>query len=197
MENFHTEPIPDERPVKKSTRSGCMGLFIDTIETVLLAVVLFLGINAVSARVRVENISMKPTLQPNEFVLINKLAYKLGKPSHGDVIVFHYPRDPSQDYIKRVIGLPGDTVTVGGGIVYVNNTPLTEPYIAEKPTYTGSWKVPADALFVLGDNRNASSDSHIWGYVPMSDVVGKALVVYWPLDSMQILDHPDIVKAAP
>ncbi len=197
MENFHTEPIPDERPVKKSTRSGCLGLFIDTIETVLLAVVLFLGINAISARVRVENISMKPTLQPNEFVLINKLAYELGKPSHGDVIVFHYPLDPTQDYIKRVIGLPGDTVTVGGGIVYVNNTPLTEPYIAQKPTYTGTWKVPANSLFVLGDNRNESSDSHIWGFVPLSDVVGKALVVYWPLDSMQILDHPDIVKAAP
>jgi signal peptidase I len=197
LENFHGEPVPEEQPTKKSGKPGCMGLFIDTLETVLLALVLFLGINAISARVRVENISMKPTLQPGEFVLINKLAYKIGKPSHGDVIVFHYPRDPKQDYIKRVIGIPGDTVTVSGGVVSVNNTPLTEPYISAPPAYPGSWKVPSDSLFVLGDNRNQSSDSHIWGFVPLSEVVGKGLVIYWPLDSVQILDHPDIVKAAP
>lgn len=197
MENFQAEPIQDTQPVKKSTKSGCMGLFIDTIETVLLALVLFLGINAVSARVRVENISMKPTLQPDEFVLINKIAYKIGKPSHGDVIVFHYPRDLTQDYIKRVIGLPGDTVTISAGKVMVNGTALDEPYVAASPTYTGTWQVPSDSLFVLGDNRNYSSDSHIWGYVPLNEVVGKALVIYWPLDSLQILDHPDIVKAAP
>lgn len=197
MENFQAEPIQDTQPIKKSTKAGCMGLFIDTIETVLLALVLFLGINAVSARVRVENISMKPTLQPDEFVLINKVAYKIGKPSHGDIIVFHYPRDLTQDYIKRVIGLPGDTVTVSAGKVLINGTALDEPYIAASPTYTGSWQVPSDSLFVLGDNRNYSSDSHIWGYVPLSEVVGKALVIYWPLDSLQILDHPDIVKAAP
>ena len=197
MENFQAEPVQDLQPTKKATKPGCMGLFIDTIETVLLALVLFLGINAVSARVRVENISMKPTLQPDEFVLINKIAYKIGKPAHGDVIVFHYPRDLTQDYIKRVIGLPGDTVTVSGGKVLVNGTALDEPYIAASPTYTGTWQVPSDSLFVLGDNRNYSSDSHIWGYVPLTEVVGKALVIYWPLDSLQILDHPDIVKAAP
>jgi signal peptidase I len=197
LENFQSETIPEAQPTKKSGKAGCMGLFIDTIETVLLALVLFLGINAVSARVRVENISMKPTLQSGEFVLINKLAYKIGKPAHGDIIVFHYPRDPKQDYIKRVIGVPGDTVTINGGVVTVNTTQLTEPYIAAPPAYNGAWKVPLDSLFVLGDNRNQSSDSHIWGFVPLSEVVGKGLVVYWPLDNMQILDHPDIVKAAP
>lgn len=196
MESFHTEVIP-EQPVKKNGRSGCLGFAIDTIETVLLALILFFGINAVSARVRVENISMKPTLQPDEFVLVNKVAYKLGKPQIGDIIVFHYPINPKEDYIKRVIGRPGDDVKVSGGQVSVNGDVLTEPYIAASPVYNGEWKVPADSLFVLGDNRNQSSDSHSWGFVPMNDVVGKALFIYWPLQEFQVIEHLNIVNAAP
>jgi signal peptidase I len=189
-----TEPV--ETPPHKG-RSGCLNFVIDTLETVLLALVLFFGINAVSARVRVENISMQPTLHAGEFVLVNKMAYKLGQPKIGDIIVFHYPLNPKEDYIKRVIGLPGDDVRVQGGVVFVNGQPLDEPYIAARPNYTGEWHVPPDSLFVLGDNRNQSSDSHSWGFVPMDDVVGKALVVYWPLDDMQILEHPTVASAAP
>ncbi|HEY3343713.1 MAG TPA: signal peptidase I [Anaerolineaceae bacterium] len=195
MENFHTEVIPE--PVKKDRRSGCLGFTIDTVETVLLALVLFFGINAVSARVRVENISMKPTLNPGEFVLVEKVAYKIGKPQIGDIIVFHYPLDPTQDYIKRVIGRPGDTVVVSNGKVSVNGTTLDEPYIAAPPSYTGSWTVPLDSLFVLGDNRNQSSDSHIWKFVPLNLVVGKALFIYWPLQQFQVIDHPNVANAAP
>jgi signal peptidase I len=198
LDNFHTEPIQETLPVRKGWHAGgCVGFLIDTIETVLLAVILFLVINAVSARVRVENISMQPTLFQGEFVLVNKLAYKVGQPHHGDVIVFHYPRNPKEDYIKRLIGLPMDEVRIEKGKVYINNVPLDEPYIATPPAYNGSWVVPADNFFVLGDNRNQSSDSHVWGYVPIDQVVGKALVVYWPFEKLQILDHPDIVKAAP
>ena len=112
MENFRTEPVPEEQPVKKSTRSGCVGFAVDTFETVLLALILFLGINAVSDRVMVLNISMQPSLYAGEFVLVNKLAYKLGSPHIGDIIVFPYPNDPVEKYIKRVIGLPGDTVQI-------------------------------------------------------------------------------------
>lgn len=195
MENFHTEVIPE--PAKKDRRSGCLGFTIDTIETVLLALVLFFGINAVSARVRVENISMKPTLNPGEFVLVNKIAYKIGKPSIGDIIVFHYPKDPTQDYIKRVMGRPGDSVVIENGKVSVNGTVLSEPYIAASPDYRGEWTVPADSLFVLGDNRNQSSDSHSWGFVPMNLVVGKALFIYWPLQQFQVIDHPNVANAAP
>jgi signal peptidase I len=195
LENFHTEMIPE--PVKKDRRSGCLGLTLDTIETVLLALVLFFGINAVSARVRVENISMKPTLNPGEFVLVNKIAYKIGKPSIGDIIVFHYPKDPTQDYIKRVIGRPGDNVVVENGKVTVNGTVLSEPYIAASPDYRGQWTVPTDSLFVLGDNRNQSSDSHSWGFVPLNLVVGKALFIYWPLEEFQVIDHPNVANAAP
>ncbi|HVN54720.1 MAG TPA: signal peptidase I [Anaerolineaceae bacterium] len=195
MENYQTEVIP-EAP-KRSKRSGCFSFAIDTVETVLLALILFFGINAISARVRVENISMLPTLQPGEFVLINKLAYKVGTPSRGDIIVFHYPRDPKEDYIKRVIGLPGDTVVIENGHVTVNDQVLTEPYIAAQPTYSSRTVVPENSLFVLGDNRNQSSDSHSWGSVPYDLVVGKAVFIYWPLQNFQVISHPDIVRASP
>jgi len=194
LDNFRAEIIPE--PPKKETRSGCLSFTIDTIETILLALVLFFGINAISARVRVENVSMKPTLQPGEFVLVNKIAYKIGKPQIGDIIVFHYPRDPKEDYIKRLIGRPGDEVTVKDGKVYVNDQPLDEPYIAAAPAYDGSWTVPADSVFVLGDNRNQSSDSHSWGFVPLDFVVGKALFIYWPLQQFQVIEHPATVIAA-
>lgn len=195
MDNYQTEVIP-EAP-KRSTRSGCFSFAIDTVETVLLALILFFGINAISARVRVENISMLPTLHPGEFVLINKLAYKIGQPTRGDIIVFHYPRDPSQDYIKRVIGIPGDTVVVENGKVTVDNIVLDEPYISAPPAYSNRWVVPPNDLFVLGDNRNQSSDSHSWGYVPYDLVVGKAIFIYWPLQNFQVISRPDIAHAAP
>lgn len=194
MDNYRTEIIPE--PVKKNTRSGCLSFMIDTVETVLLALILFFGINAVSARVRVENISMKPTLNPGEFVLVNKLAYKLGKAQIGDIIVFHYPKNPKEDYIKRVIGLPGDTVTIQDNSVTVNGQKLDERYISAEPAYSGSWTVPANSLFVLGDNRNQSSDSHSWGFVPYDYVVGKAVFIYWPLQEFQMIEHPNVVNAA-
>jgi signal peptidase I len=197
LETYHIENVPDEQPTQKPIRSGCVGFAIDALETIFLALVLFLGINAVSDRVRVENISMQPTLHAGEFVLVNKLAYKFGHPQIGDIIVFPYPRDPKEKYIKRVIGRPGDEVKISGGKVYVNGQLLDEPFIAASPAYAGSWNVPEGNLFVLGDNRNQSSDSHVWGFVALDQVVGKALVVYWPLDKMQILEHPNVVKAAP
>ncbi len=179
----------------KPKKSGCLGFAIDTIETILLALVLFLAINALSARVRVENVSMQPTLKPGEFLLINRVAYRFGSPSIGDIIVFHAPGQENTDYIKRVIGLPEDRVTVSDGIVYVNNQPLYEPYIAESPRYTGTWEIPADHYFVLGDNRNNSSDSHMWGFIPREDIVGRALLIYWPLSEVTLLRSPAIVQA--
>jgi signal peptidase I len=115
---------------------------------------------------------------------------------YGDIIVFHNPGNPAEDFIKRVIGLPGDMVTVENGIVYINDFPLDESYIAAPPNYSGSWEVPEGGVFVLGDNRNQSSDSHAWGFVPVENIVGRALVIYWPLDSVQILNEPLVVNAA-
>ena len=138
---------------------------------------------------------MRPTLQPGEFLLVNRVAYKLGKPSIGDIVVFHAPGVSELDYIKRVIALPGDSVRISDGIVYVNEQPLYEPYIADQPNYTGEWVVPSDEYFVLGDNRNNSSDSHLWGFVPKDDIVGRALLIYWPLEEITLLRSPDIVQA--
>jgi len=195
LDNYRTEVIPD--PEEKKQRPGFVGFAVDVLETFLLALILFFGINAVTDRVRVENISMMPTLQPGEFVLVNKIAYKIGEPTLGDIITFHYPRNPSENYIKRVIGLPGDLVAIRDGKVFVNEQELAEPYIAAPPAYANSWTVPEDSLFVLGDNRNQSSDSHSWGYVPMDYVVGKAEFIYWPLENFQLLSHPNIVRASP
>jgi signal peptidase I len=162
---------------------------LDILETLILAVVLYFGINAVSARVRVDGFSMRPTLQDGEYILVNKLAYKTGEPQRGDIIVFVFPVNPQEDLIKRVIGLPGETVSVHNGVVSVNGVPLTEPYIASPPAYDGDWVVPEGQLFVLGDNRNDSRDSHQWRFLPLENVIGKAVVIYWPPEEWQIINQ--------
>ena len=162
---------------------------LDILETIILAVVLYFGINAVSARVRVDGFSMNPTLQNGEYILVNKLAYKLGQPERGDIVVFKFPLNPQEDLIKRIIGLPGDSVTVHSGVVTVNDTTLNEPYIKEAPYYDGEWIVPDGQLFVLGDNRNDSRDSHQWGMLPDENVIGRAVLIYWPPDEWQVINH--------
>jgi signal peptidase I len=198
MDNFRSEYIPDFDAPPEEKRGGVRRFFMDLLETLVLSLFLFLAINAVSARIRVESISMQPTLYAGDFIIVNKLAYKLGEPNRGDVIIFHYPPDPNREpYIKRVIGLPGETVSVSGGEVYVNGVSLDEPYISASPNYEGSWVVPEDSLFMLGDNRNSSSDSHSWGMVPLKNVIGKAEVVYWPPTDWQLLTEATATAAGP
>lgn len=163
--------------------------FLDILETIILAVVLYFGINAVSARVRVDGFSMRPTLQDGEYILVNKLAYKTGEPHRGDIIVFIFPVNPQEDLIKRVIGLPGETVSVHNGIVSINGAPLSEAYIASPPAYDGDWVVPDGQLFVLGDNRNDSRDSHQWNFLPIENVIGKAVLIYWPPPEWEVINH--------
>ncbi len=196
LNQFHTELIT-EPPDSRERRTGALRFILDIVETLILSVILFAVINAVSARIRVDGASMQPTLETGEFVIVNKLAYMLGSPQVGDVIVFHFPRDPEQEYIKRVIGLPGDKVSVKDGRVSVNGQPLDESYIAAPPAYESTWDVPPESLFVLGDNRNNSSDSHNWGAVPLDYVVGKAEFVYWPPTRWGMLDGPSTAVAAP
>lgn len=189
--------IDDTRPIRR--RSVWLTFAWEVFQTLLMAVVLYFLIDTVVGRVRVENISMQPTLHEGQFILVNKLAYResLGGNFHrGDVVVFHYPRDPQEDYIKRVIGLPGDLVEIANGQVKVNGQVLDEPYIAAPPNYANSWQVPEGQIFVLGDNRNQSSDSHSWGFVPAENVIGKALIVYWPLAELKILNQVPGVSAA-
>jgi signal peptidase I len=195
LESFRSEVIPEEPPTKPR-RSPAFNFVLEVLQTVVMALILYFVIDQVLGRVRVENISMQPTLKAGEFILVNKLAYKVGDYHRGDVVIFHYPRDPHEDYIKRVIGLPGDAVLIQGGLVYINDRALTEEYIAAPPSYSGEWTVPEGQIFVLGDNRNQSSDSHSWGFVPDENVVGRALVVYWPLENFKILNTGPIVQAA-
>jgi signal peptidase I len=162
---------------------------LDILETLVLAVVLYFGINAVSARVRVDGFSMRPTLQDGEYILVNKLAYKTGEPHRGDIVVFIFLVDPHEDLIKRVIGLPGETVAIHSGVVSVNGVALAEPYIASPPAYDDEWIVPEGQLFVLGDNRNDSRDSHQWGFLPIENVIGRAVLIYWPPEEWQVINH--------
>jgi signal peptidase I len=169
---------------------------LDILETLILAIVLYFGINAVSARVRVDGFSMNPSLENGEYILVNKLAYRLGIPERGDIVVFSFPLDPEQDLIKRVIGLPGETITVENGSVSANGVPLKEPYIAASPLYNGTWVVTDGQLFVLGDNRNESKDSHEWGLLPMENIIGKAILIYWPPPKWEMIDHVEPASAA-
>jgi signal peptidase I len=182
------------RPIRR--RPAWVGFLWEVLQTLILAVVLYFLIDTVVGRVRVENISMQPTLHEGQFILVNKMAYRLGDYQRGDVVVFHFPRNPQEDYIKRVIGLPGDEVVIDSGSVYINGQRLDEPYIASPPQYSNNWVVPEGEIFVLGDNRNQSSDSHSWGFVPHANVVGKAMIVYWPLDDLKILNQVPGVHAA-
>lgn len=193
MSQFPLENYPEPEPEKKPEFRQ---FFRDIFETILISVVLFLLINAVSARIRVESISMQPTLFEGDLVLVNRIAYKLGLPQRGDIIVFRYPVNPdSEPYIKRIIGLPGDIVRVDDGRVFVNDQELQESYVRAPIQYSGSWVVPSDEFFVMGDNRNNSSDSHSWGTVPDENVIGKAEFIYWPPEKWKTL-YPSSAQAA-
>jgi signal peptidase I len=185
-----TQPETQTQPEPVAEQPANWKRFVlDILETLVLAVVLYFGINAVSARVRVDGFSMRPTLQDGEYILVNKLAYKTGEPHRGDIVVFIFPVDRTEDLIKRVIGLPGETVAIHNGVVSVNAVPLTEPYIASPPAYDNEWVVPEGQLFVLGDNRNDSRDSHQWGFLPIENVIGRAVLVYWPPEEWQVINH--------
>ena len=170
---------------------------VELLETVAITLVLFLAARASLQPFTVQGQSMEPTLHNHEYILVEKVSYWFHGPERGDVVVFKYPNDPTQDYIKRVIGLPGDHVTIRTTGVYVNGKRLAESgYIAAEPEYAGAGclncdvRVPKGSLFVLGDNRNNSSDSHEWGLLPRGNMIGRAWVAYWPLPDLTILHQP-------
>ena len=168
----------------------------EIVETIALTLIIFLVIRFAIQSYRVEGVSMQPGLHDNEYVLVNKIAYLFHAPERGDVIVFHFPLDTSKDFIKRVIGLPGDTITVDSTSVRVDGVLLNEPYISERANPQGQrWTVPLNSYFVMGDNRPASDDSRDWGYVPRDDVVGKAVIVYWPLGNWELINTYPTVYA--
>jgi signal peptidase I len=195
LDTNHLE-VNQELDNQQPRKSGFLRFIKDVLETLVLSIILFVGVNIISARIRVDGASMEPTLATGEYVIVNRLSYRFGTPQRGDIIVFHPPLAPDEEYIKRVIGLPGDEVDVKNGVVYVNGQPLDETYLRTKTNYIGTWRVPADQLFVLGDNRNNSSDSHEWGTISMNSVVGKAVVVYWPPTDWALISHVPLANAA-
>lgn len=195
MQTLQTESQPETTaPAQEGT--DWKRFLIDLLETVGLAVILFLAINTVSARVRVDGFSMLPTLHDGEFVLVNKMAYRLGTPSRGDIIVFRSTTTTDLDLIKRIMGIPGDKISIHSGQVVIDGQLVNEPYINSIPNYSGDWQVPDGYLFVLGDNRNDSSDSHMWGFLPEKNVIGKAMVIYWPPPEWAMINHVQIAAAA-
>ena len=162
---------------------------LEILQTLLVAALLFFAVNLVTARIRVEGSSMEPTMHDGELVVVYRLAYRWQAPTRGDIIVFRFPLDPERRFIKRVVGLPGDTLSMRDGRLWVNGMVVDEPDIAAPPRYDGEWQVPEGELFVLGDNRNNSSDSQNWGPLPLRDVIGKAVLVYWPPEQIGLIPH--------
>lgn len=163
-------------------------LWRDLVETIVLTLLMFLVLRFAIQNFNIDGISMEPNLHNSELVLVDKLTYLFHPPTRGDIIVFVAPPEPTQDYVKRVIGLPGDTITIRGTTVVVDGVTLHESYIA--PQYQGTppgartitnQTVPPGDYFVLGDNRAVSSDSRIWGFVPRKNIIGRAALIYWPL----------------
>ncbi len=164
-------------------------LLREIIETILLTVIIYFAVNFATGRFRIEGSSMEPSMHPDQYVLVDKISYMIGEPKRGDVVVFNYPLATERDFIKRVIGLPGETITIRNGTVLVNGVPLAEPYIAAPPAYENSWVLGPNQYLVLGDNRNSSSDSHSWGPLDRQFLIGRAVFVYWPPKNWGLVPH--------
>lgn len=190
----------------------------ELVETVLLTLVIFVAVRSLVINFRVDGESMHPSLTNGQYLLVNKviyfhfdlnavknvlpgpdwqgkdIVYLFHPPERGDIIVFDPPTHSDKPYVKRVIGLPGDTVAVHDRKVYVNGQALAEDYLQAPPAYTypvggTEFTVPAGMIFVLGDNRNNSSDSHAFGPVSIDSVIGKAIISYWPPEGFGLIPH--------
>lgn len=190
----------------------------ELIETILLTLVIFVAVRTLVVNFRVDGESMRPSLANGEYLLVNKavyfhfdlnalrnilpgkdheekdIVYLFHPPQRGDIIVFDPPTPSDKPYVKRVIGLPGDRISIHDNKVFVNGNAIQEGYIAAPPHYTyptsgGEFTVPAGDIFVLGDNRNNSSDSSRFGPVSLDSVIGKAIISYWPRDNFGFIPH--------
>ncbi|MEM6596962.1 MAG: signal peptidase I [Cyanobacteria bacterium P01_D01_bin.36] len=172
-------------------KSGWKKTLIENVRLVAIALTIAIFVRFFIAEPRfIPSPSMVPTLAVGDRLLVEKVSYQLHPPSRGDIVVFEPPPQlqeygyrASQAFIKRVIGLPGQQVQVNQGKVYVDGQPLAEDYILEAPQYEmPPVAVPAGQLFVMGDNRNDSNDSHVWGFLPIENVIGRAALRFWPLE---------------
>ncbi len=196
------------------TRKPALGCLLEIVETLVLTLIIFWVIQSFVAQpFRVQQQSMEHTLEPDQYVLVDKLTPRFDPYKHGDIVVFNPPdtwvASNGQPYIKRVIGVGGDKIDIHDGSVFVNGTKLVEPYVFEEngqpqPTETfggvDSWVVPPGQLFLMGDHRGNSANSREGGTVDLSQVIGRAWLRYWPVDSFEILPtptHPELATPAP
>ena len=212
---LETAPEGEVLRPTRSRRSEIRGFAWELVQTIPLTFLIFFGVRAIIQNFKVEGASMEPNLQTGQYLLINKAAYYhvegflanvlpsstqgtihylFGGPERGDIAVFQAPPQPDKDFIKRVIGLPGDMVLVTAGKVYVNGKLLDEPYLEFHATYNypasqQPLRVPDDSYFVLGDNRPNSSDSHTGWFVPVDHLIGRAWASYWPPTDWGFIPH--------
>jgi signal peptidase I len=198
-------------------RSRLRSALVEILQTVVLTLLIFFAVRSVVQNFRVEGLSMSETLHTGQYLLINKAVYfrsdgtvldrligrdplhprgpryLFGGPQRGDIIVFEAPGSTERDFIKRVIGMPGDTVRISRGKVFVNGQELDEPYIVHRGNYDlDSRKVPEGNYFVLGDNRPNSSDSHLGWFVTADSIIGRAWLSYWPPTTWGSIGHEDL-----
>jgi signal peptidase I len=180
-------PAPGLPPRQKS-------FLRDTLEIVFLALVLYVVIQYAVQTVHVLGSSMYATLHDNDLLVASKISYKLHPPQRGDIVVFKPPDEASRDFIKRIIALPGERIHIANSVVYINGQVLREPYLPEKWTYNNNWPnsgqdqlIPPDEYFVMGDNRNHSSDSRTFGPIELDSILGKAEIRIWPLGQLGFL----------
>lgn len=190
----------------------------EIIETLLLAVLIFIGVRSIVLNFRVDGQSMEPNLQNGEMLIVNRRAfvhfdvrwlpweskssadwYPFGKPSRGDIVVFNPPGQHTEPYIKRIIGLSGERISVHDGAVFINDKRLNESYLTSSTEWRGiateDVTIQPGYVFVMGDNRNNSSDSRVFGPIPISSIIGKAWVSYWPPSQAKMLTDPSFSLA--
>lgn len=220
------------QPVEPGTGLTVRSAVKELLETAIYILLVFVIVRSMVQNFKIEGSSMEPTLQGGQYILVNKLVYfhfdlnaplrllpgyadeparlvyPLGLPERGDVIVFEYPNNIEKDYIKRVIGIPGDKIRIRNGQVYLNGNELPEPYLIdektmpENPTYCNPGNtchretvtVPEGTVFVLGDNRRNSSDSREWDSLELKHIIGKAWILYYPLDDLHVITHPAVAS---
>lgn len=184
LDDAFSTPTPPEK--SNGWRRNTFGIMREIVQVVVLAIILYVVLNVFIPRYEVEGHSMEPNFHTAERVVVSRLNYVLGSPGRGDIIVFRHTS--GKNLIKRVIGLPGETVLLDEGQVFINGIPLDEPYVSELCSAYScrdkEWTLGLDEYFVLGDNRNHSMDSHNFGPINRSQIIGRVLMRYWPPDDL-------------
>lgn len=204
MESFDVVEATEPKPIAVSPATK--SVWREIVETLLLTAVIFISVNFMTGRFKIFGASMDTTFKNGQYIIVNRLAYQFSKPARGDVVVLvppgHVPANfferlmglPGEtDFIKRVVAIPGDKVTIENSSLFVNDQRLAEPYIREPMNTFGTqtWNLQTDQYFVMGDNRNYSKDSRYpeVGSINLERVVGKVAVVYWPFEQAKIVEH--------